>query len=1260
MVPYDFFYKPKKGCYNFSMKDITHKTVKKTLIFFGFAFAFACFFCGCSFFNLKEKSGTVVFSINSENYAKIIRSESSSVPATLFCDIELKGGYSETKTISITKDARVKFQSIPIGTELYAEITAYYVENNKKVVVYSGTSATIRITSGENQLDVTLKKVKAPEEQSDPNNPTDPTDPTNPTDPTETQESEDPEIKMTIYVSGTGNDTEGDGTETNPFETVDKACESIIAQGTKNTVWTIYIMGDVTGPHEGSNKAGERRYTKDYGRTLIPADLTLEHAKSILLTGYNGLDENENPKDKINRGLQEIGAGAAYTGTVLVVATKVPVTITNLLLTGSKNDSTNNSDDSYHQKGGGLHITEEATVTLSDGTLISGNDAKYGGGVYNAGRLYLIGKACIGDRSVTTVANGYVSNGKCSNEYSYGGGVYNTGKLYLGYEKYVSERENTPKELEGGIYYSYGYDAHGGGIYNTGTVVMKSGTIAYNDGAGGAGGVHIQSGSFTMTGGSIHHNSTGGNGGGVYVAAEGTFNFSSGTISANWATGDGGGIFITSSSSSAGKVFMYGNAVVGDASQTSAPTSREGANAAATMGAGIYVSGKLYMGYKSYTSESENEAAELTGGIFYNYNTNEKYNSGGGGLYISSASNGTDTNANVRMNSGTIANNSAEKGGAIYISGGSSIVLSGTASIPSGLHNKNDIYSFSYPVYVKDSLINITEENPVYITPSSDEGRTKYYSSEPVIKLASNAAIESLDEVKDKFAITPLAATATEMVTHWAIGSDGKVMQNKTNLYVASIENGGSDNNDGLSASTPLASLQAAMNKMDDISKDYIVTLNGELFGAQTISDPANGRILANSIKLSAKNTASYTDSEPKDLLNGNFGDNEPGTTLTISTAVPVTLYCIAIKGGHGTVKNRKLVGGGLLVQEGSSVSLEYYSRVINNKTSYNGSGLSGCGAGAYVSKDAKLFLNSNSFIANNTDADSGGGVYVADGGYLRIQKGSTSRIRNNAANINGGGLYLEDNAIMELYGGYIHDNTVGTNAAGTNAINGLGTGVYVSKAANLRISGAATVTIPGDVYLQDNVQIEVTDSVSGSPNLRLTPETYPAENEALYLIKINNDTSSSTLYWSGVASHFEITPQILSNGQKQYWFVDKDNNGKLSKKAGTELTVSIPSYVKNDITVSVTANGRAVDDISHIAGGTTLIFRAASGFANYTWSFDGVVQTNTQTASSTAPTVFTLDTTTLPVGAYVIYLEAKDADGEFYSYTAQVKVSAN
>ena len=1221
------------------MTKTTHETISKTLSFMVFAFVLSFFSCGCSFFNKQNLNGSVVFSINQEICEQILYSEATNAADSVFLDIELKGDYNVSKTVPLDKTVEVKFDSIQPGSEVFVEACAYRLEYDKKLILYSGKSEPVKIEAGENKIALILTKVGG-------------SDPVIPDPPPQE------DIIIKLYVSGTGDDVSGTGTEENPFESVDKACETIVAQGTAETNWIIYIMGDVTGPHTGINKAGERRYDKDYGRTLIPAGITLNHAKSILLTGYNGLDENENPRDKINRGLQEIsGVGPAYTGAVLVVATEVPVTIKKLMLTGSQNDSTNNSDDPYHQKGGGLHVAEGATVTLSDGALISGNDAKYGGGVYNAGTLYLVGKACIGDRTATSVANGYVSNGKCSNEYSYGGGVYNIGNLYLGYEKYVSETENTPKELESGIYYSFGYDAHGGGIYNKGTTVMNSGTIAYNDGAGNAGGVEINSGTFVMTGGSIHHNSTGHSGGGVYINYGATFIFAGGTVSANWATGNGGGVYISNSSGNPGKMFMYGDAVIGDKTQTSAPTSRTGANATDEMGAGIYVAGKLYMGYKSYTSETENEPAELTGGIFYNYNTSRNYNSGGGGLYINSSGSGagSSTNANVRMNSGTIANNYAEKGGAIYISGSNSIVLSGTAAIPSGDHNKNDIYSYSYPLYIADSLSCITEENPVYITPSSDDGKTKYYSSEPVIKLASNATIENLDEVKDKFAITPLTATTTGIVTHWTIGSDGKVLQNKTNLYVASSDNGGSDNNDGLSASTPLASLQAAMNKMDDISKDYIVTLNGELLGAQTISDPKNGRIQANSIKIIAKNTASYTDSAPKDLLNGNFGDNEAGTTLTISTAVPVTLYCIAIKGGHGTIKNGNLVGGGLLVQEGSSVSLEYYSRIINNKTSYSGNSLSGYGAGAYVSKDAKLFVDTSSFIADNTEADSGGGVYVADGGYLRIQKGSTSHIRNNAASKNGGGVFLEDNAMMEMYGGYIHDNTVGTNTS-----DGLGTGVYVSKAANLRIRGAATVIIPNDVYLQNNVQIEITDGLSGSPNLRLTPETYPAGDEALYLLKLNNELSSSTLYWSGVSSYFEITPQKLSNGQKQYWFIDKGNNGKLSKKTGTELSVSIPSYVKNDIAVSVTANGSAVDNITHLAGGTTLTFKAASGFTDYTWTFDGVVQSNAQTTSGTAPTTFTLDTTTLPVGIYVIYLEAKDADGEYFSYTAQIVVSDN
>ena len=76
------------------------------------------------------------------------------------------------------------------------------------------------------------------------------------------------------------------GTEANPFETVDKACESIIAQGTKNMVWTIYIMGDVTGPHEGTNKAGARTYTKDFGRSIVTGFARLD-AEAIGIIASN-------------------------------------------------------------------------------------------------------------------------------------------------------------------------------------------------------------------------------------------------------------------------------------------------------------------------------------------------------------------------------------------------------------------------------------------------------------------------------------------------------------------------------------------------------------------------------------------------------------------------------------------------------------------------------------------------------------------------------------------------------------------------------------------------------------------------------------------------------------------------------------------------------------------------------------------------------------------------------------------------------------
>ena len=141
-------------------------------------------------------------------------------------------------------------------------------------------------------------------------------------------------IEAKLYVSGTGDDTSGDGSQSNPFESIDKACEKIIEVGSPDAEWTIYIDGDVTGPHSGTRKAGSRNYSSDYGRSIIPVEITQEHAKSILLKGKNDPGETAGvpnaPTDMINRGLSS--SSNSDTGSALVIATAVPVKVENLLI----------------------------------------------------------------------------------------------------------------------------------------------------------------------------------------------------------------------------------------------------------------------------------------------------------------------------------------------------------------------------------------------------------------------------------------------------------------------------------------------------------------------------------------------------------------------------------------------------------------------------------------------------------------------------------------------------------------------------------------------------------------------------------------------------------------------------------------------------------------------------------------------------------------------------------------------------------------
>ena len=602
-----------------------------------------------------------------------------------------------------------------------------------------------------------------------------------------------------LYVSGTGDDTSGDGWSIGTaFENIDKACESIIANGDADKEWAIYVMGDVTGPYrdnlnngETPRKAGERRYTRDYYISTIPSSLTSEHAKSILLIGYNGIGENGIPKDKLNRGLREIsGASGSPTGATLSVQTEVPVTIKNLLLTNGYNSTTNpnTNNDTTYNSGGGLYIGEGATVHLTDGVVITHNTAKNGGGIYNTGTLYIYGSASIGEPTRSVPASGYDEGNSSNYGSSCGGGIYNTGNLYLGYSSI-----DTPAEWTGSIIYNF--SPTGGAIFNKkdANVFMNNGTLKFNThGNSGAGGGAVYNyGSFTMTGGTIEHNqSNGKHGAGFFNAYDndsgtGIFNFSGGTIKgnkANWVYGtacSGGGVY------NAGIMYMYGNAVIGDSSATTAATSSDDcSNYASCYGGGICVSGnnaKLYMGYKSYTSDTENEPVELTGGIYNNYIEHTTSN-GGGGLAVTS-------NGTVIMNSGTIAHNGAFKNGTGVYIGSNNMTIGGSAVITDELWQ----YS-SYTLNIADSLNHLTN-GALTLTPTSDDGKTKYFDNQPVIKLTDTATANgiTLADVIPKFYITPLVTTSNGQTSNWIIDETTGKMKIKNSASTSATLDIGSD-----------------------------------------------------------------------------------------------------------------------------------------------------------------------------------------------------------------------------------------------------------------------------------------------------------------------------------------------------------------------------------------------------------------------------------------------------------------------------------
>ena len=311
---------------------------------------------------------------------------------------------------------------------------------------------------------------------------------------------------------------------------------------------------------------------------------------------------------------------------------------------------------------------------------------------------------------------------------------------------------------------------------------------------------------------------------------------------------------------------------------------------------------------------------------------------------------------------------------------------------------------------------------------------------------------ESATEITATFPAPATAGTHTVKVqTYGAEPQTGTLEVNGADPHTFYVKPGGDDtNNDGLTPNTAFASLQKAVESMNDDDAAYTIKVVGALPGNQKLGKMqgeigVTGSDYYKPVSVAASSIV-LTGNGDSDELSGGGSD---AAALTINTDKPVTITNLTITGG---------AQGGLMIGEGD----------VQAKVT--------------IADGVKI-------TGNNGASTSGGGVKVGGNSTLTMTGGEISGNSSESATEDyGGGVIV--NGTFNMEGGTIKNNTAEN-----------GSGVYVYGSANFSIKGNATIE-NNDVYLATGATIAIVGALEGTGTVAtITPQNYPSATSQVQVL---------------------------------------------------------------------------------------------------------------------------------------------------------------